>query len=83
MTNLRKAAVDALELLEHLVDQSDPEAIGWDDVAKVQALRQALSNPDEGTWQFKVIGFRNVTLPNGRDELQFSIADTTAPKGWS
>ena len=83
MTDVRKAATEALELLEHLIQQADPETIGWDDAAKVQALRQALSKPDEGTWQFKIIGFRNVTLPNGRDELQFSIADADAPKGWS
>jgi hypothetical protein len=83
MTDLRKAAVEALELLEHLCKQVDPEALGWEDVGKVQALRNALSKPDEGTWQFKIIGFRNVTLPNGKDELQFSIADADAPKGWS
>lgn len=83
MTDLRKAAVEALELLEHLCKHVDPEALDWEDVGKVQALRNALSKPDEGPWQFKVIGFRTVTMPNGKEEIQFSIADSEAPKGWS
>lgn len=83
MTNLRKAAFDALELLDHLCKQVDPESLGWEDVGKVQALRQALNNPDESAWQFKTIGFRTVTMPSGREEIQFSIADADAPKGWS
>ena len=83
MTDLRKTATEALELLEHLINQADPESIGWEDARKVHNLKVALSKPDEGTWQFKIIGFRNVSLPNGKDELQFSIADAEAPKGWS
>ena len=83
MTDLRKAAVEALELLEHLVNNADPETLGWEDVGKVQALRTALNKPDESAWQFKTIGFRTVTLPNGREEIQFSVADAEAPKGWS
>lgn len=83
MTDLRKAAVEALELLEHLCKQVDPEALDWKDVGKVQALKTALNKPDEGPWQFKVIGFRTVTMPNGKEEIQFSIADSEAPKGWS
>lgn len=83
MTDVRKAAVDALELLEHLCKQVPPESLDWEDVGKVQALKTALGKPDEGPWQFKIIGFRTVTLPNGKEEIQFSIADADAPKGWS
>lgn len=83
MTDLRKAATEALELLERLQTRVDPESMEWEDVRKVHNLKVALSKPDEGTWQFKTIGYRNVSMPNGKDEIQFSIADADAPKGWS
>lgn len=83
MTDLRKAAAEALELLERLQARVDPESMEWEDVRKVHNLKVALSKPDESAWQFKIIGFRNISMPNGRDEIQFSIADADAPKGWS
>lgn len=83
MGDLRKAAEEALPLLEKLADKADPESMDWDSVRKVHNLKVALNKPDESPWQFKIIGFRTVTLPGGREEIQFSIADADAPKGWS
>lgn len=83
MGNVRKAAEDVLPLLERLAEEVDPAEVDWEDARKIQVLKTALSTPDEGAWQFKIVGFRTVTLPNGREEIQFSIADADAPKGWS
>jgi hypothetical protein len=83
MGDLRKTAEEVLPLLEQLAAKVDPESMDWDSVRKIHNLKVALNKPDEGEWQFKIIGFRTVTLPGGREELQFSVADAEAPKGWS
>lgn len=83
MGDLRKTAEEVLPLLEQLAAKVDPESMDWDSIRKIHNLKVALTKPDEGEWQFKVIGFRVVTLPGGKEELQFSIADSEAPKGWS
>jgi len=77
MTNLRNAAEKLLAEAEK-IETYHPEFAD-----AMQDVRRELGIPQETAWQFKIVGFRNVTLPNGRDELQFSIADADAPKGWS
>lgn len=83
MSNVRKAAEAIVPLLDKLAEEVNPEVMDWDDAKKIQVLKTALSTPDESDWQFKIVGFRTVTLPNGKEEIQFSIADADAPKGWS
>lgn len=83
MTDLRKAAAEALPLLKKLQEKLDPESMEWADVRIVHNLKVALSKPDESEWQFKLIGFRTVTMPDGHEEIQFSIADAPRPKEWS
>jgi hypothetical protein len=50
---------------------------------EVAMLRKELSVSQESGWSFKTIAYQTITLPNGRNEIQFSIMDATAPQGWS
>ena len=73
---MNKLAMAAQALVD-AIDQHRPVD------TELQMLRKELSIPQESGWQFKIVGFQTVTLPGGRNELQFSLADAQAPQGWS
>ena len=69
--------VEAAQALVNAIDDGRPVDL------ELQMLRKELSIPQESGWQFKTVGFQTVTLPGGRNEIQFSLTDADAPKGWS
>lgn len=50
---------------------------------EIAMLRKELGIPQESGWSFKTIAYQTVTLPGGRNEVQFSIMDAASPQGWT
>lgn len=72
MTNLQSAARALLDAIDN----------GRPIEYEVAMLRKEVGVHQESGWAFKTIAYQTVTLPSGRNEIQFSIMDANAPTGW-
>jgi hypothetical protein len=72
MTNLSAAARALLDAIDN----------GRPIEYEVAMLRKEVGIPQESGWAFKTVAYQTVTLPSGRNEIQFSIMDSNAPVGW-